>query len=94
LNLGRFADLFLQISWPLTGIVGTYLIANKNKWGWIFYCYSNVAAIIFLLAVGKYIPIIQYGVYMILNVIGIVKWFGFHGAGSSQNGKSGQGDEK
>ena len=74
---------FFQITWPLTGIIGTYLVANKNKWGWIFYCYSNVAAIIFLLTIGKYIPITQYVVYMGLNVVGIVKWFG-------KNGKEGK----
>ena len=67
--------LFLQVTWPLTGICGTLLLALKNKWGWIFYCYSNVAAIIFLFSIEKYIPISQYCVYMILNIIGIIKWF-------------------
>lgn len=69
-------NLFLQITWPLTGIIGTLLVAFKKKEGWLFYVYSNTAAIIFLLQIETYIPIVQYSVYMVLNVIGIVKWFG------------------
>jgi hypothetical protein len=67
--------LFLQITWPLTGIAGTLLVAFKNKYGWLFYIYSNLAAVVFLLSIGKYIPISQYAVYMVLNVVGVVKWF-------------------
>jgi len=68
-------DMFLQISWPITGIAGTLLLALKNKYGWLFYCYSNLAAILFLLSIQTYIPIGQYLVYMVLNGVGIKKWF-------------------
>jgi nicotinamide riboside transporter PnuC len=68
-------DLFLQITWPLLGVMGTILIALKNKWGWFCYCYANIAAIIVLLGVHKYLPVSQYAVYMVINVIGIIKWF-------------------
>lgn len=61
--------------WPLFGILGTLLIALKNKWGWICYIISNTAAIIFLLSHKTYVPLTQYAVYMVLNGIGIYKWW-------------------
>lgn len=61
--------------WPLFGIAGTLLIALKIKYGWLCYIVSNTAAIIFLITNKTYVPLTQYGVYMVLNFIGIYKWF-------------------
>jgi hypothetical protein len=58
------------------GLIGTVLITSKSnkirKYGFMTYALSNLAWSVYWISVGDYIPLIQYVVFTVMNVRGIM----------------------
>ena len=57
------------------GLLGTYLISSKlsktRRYGFYVYVVSNIAWSAYWIAVGDYVPLIQYVLFTAANVRGI-----------------------
>ena len=67
--------LILSIIGTLLSLGGNVLIALKKRSGWLVWIAGNIVwiAVIFMSAVN-YPMIFMYLVYIIINIIGYVKW--------------------
>ena len=67
-------SLALQIIGTAAGIAGAVLTVYKRRGCWAAYMIANVAFVALFLAEGIYVPILQYLVFMAINVAGWKKW--------------------
>jgi hypothetical protein len=58
------------------GLLGTYLISGKDnktrKYGFYTYVVSNLAWSAYWISVGDYVPLVQYVVFTVANIRGIL----------------------
>ena len=66
--------LALQIIGTAGGISGAFLTVFKKRGCWVAYMISNISFIALFLKTGLYVPILQYFVFVGINVAGWIKW--------------------
>lgn len=58
------------------GLLGTYLISGKEnktrRYGFGVYVVSNVAWSIYWVSMGDYVPLVQYALFTVANVRGLL----------------------
>lgn len=58
------------------GLIGTYLISSKHsrlrKYGFIVYLLSNLAWTLYWVLQGNYVPVVQYLLFSVMNVRGLL----------------------
>ena len=58
------------------GLIGTYFVSSKSskvrKYGFIVYFVSNLAWTMYWLLQGNYLPVVQYLLFSVMNVRGLV----------------------
>lgn len=67
-------SLFLQILGTSAGILGALLTVYKKRGCWIAFMVSNISFVCLFLLLTAYVPILQYLVFIPLNVLGWIKW--------------------
>lgn len=67
-------SLFLQILGTSAGISGAILTVFKKRGCWIAYAISNITFTTLFIHEQIYIPILQYAVFMSINIAGWLKW--------------------
>ena len=68
------ASLALQIIGTSAGISGALLTVFKKRGCWAMYGISNCSFIALFIIEGIYVPILQYLVFMTINIAGWIKW--------------------
>lgn len=67
--------LILSIIGTILSLGGNIFIAKKNRMGWLIWLIGNVVWIAVNFLGNPNIPmVLMYVVYMIINVIGFMKW--------------------
>lgn len=67
--------LILSIIGSLLSLGGNIFIAKKNRIGWILWLIGNVVWITVNFIGTMNIPmVLMYVVYMIINIVGFIKW--------------------
>lgn len=67
-------SLLLQITGTSAGILGAMLTVYKRRGCWVAYVVSNICFVSLFLVEGIYVPILQYAVFMAINIVGWRKW--------------------
>ena len=68
------ASLALQVVGTSAGIVGAVLTVYKQRGCWVAYGVSNIAFVALFFIEGIYVPILQYAVFMTINIVGWRRW--------------------
>lgn len=58
----------------LCGVTGALLTVFKKRGCWVAYAVSNIGFTIYFVGAREYFPLLQYAVFMTINVIGWIKW--------------------
>jgi nicotinamide riboside transporter PnuC len=67
--------LILSIIGTILSLGGNIFIAKKNRIGWLMWLIGNVVWIVVNFLGNPNIPmVLMYVVYMVINIIGFIKW--------------------
>ena len=58
----------------LFGVTGALLTVFKKRGCWVAYAVSNIGFTIYFIGAREYFPLLQYAVFMTINIIGWIKW--------------------
>ena len=73
-GIGSVINIVLQVVGTSAGIMGSLLTVFKRRGCWIAFMVSNLAFVALFIISDIYVPILQYCVFIPLNVIGWIKW--------------------
>lgn len=64
------------LSWFFAGVglIGTCMNAERNKYGFIFWMFSNAYMVIRFLVIGEYAQMVLFFAYFVMAVRGIYSW--------------------
>ncbi len=67
---------FYGIDWVATacGLLGVYLIGNRNKFGFVVFMVASISWIVFGSITGSYAVIIGSTIFLFLHARGLYKW--------------------
>lgn len=67
---------FYGIDWLATvcGLLGVYLLGNKNKIGFIVFMMASMSWIIFGLITGSIAVIVGSSIFLMMHLRGFIKW--------------------
>jgi nicotinamide riboside transporter PnuC len=64
------------LSWVMSAIAlaGTFMNAERNKWGFVFWLVSNLYMTVRFFVIGEYAQSTLFFVYFILAIRGLFSW--------------------
>ena len=58
------------------GLIGSYLVSSPSPktrwWAFVVYLASNMIWSVYWVTVGEYVPLVQYGLFSVMNVRGLL----------------------
>ena len=65
---------FIEAFCSIAGMIGTVLIAKRNKLGYCFYFPSNILWIYYAIATRQFFFMSQYVFFTIMSIVGFTNW--------------------
>lgn len=68
--------IWTVLSWVMSAVAlaGTFMNAERNKWGFAFWLISNLYMTVRFAVIGEYAQMTLFFIYFLLAIRGIISW--------------------